>query len=92
MITFVTSAILSADNICLVSYISSDGHLSEVHLDRLVTALKSLIDVVYGRGTALVERLNSRVIACTICAKVPKLSFNGHAVNNRVRRWSMTGS
>ena len=37
--TFVTSAILSADYFCLVSYISSDGHFSVVYLYCLVTAL-----------------------------------------------------
>ena len=47
MTTFVTLAILSADYFCLESYISSNGHLSEVHVDCLVTALKSLLDVVY---------------------------------------------
>ena len=53
MSTFVTSAILSADYFYLVSYISSDGHFSEVYLDCLVTALKSLLDVPYCRVTAL---------------------------------------
>ena len=53
MTTFVTSAILSADYFCFVSYISSDGHLSEVYLYYLVTALKSLLDVPYCRVTAL---------------------------------------
>ena len=47
------SAILSADYFCLVSYISSDGHFSEVYLDCLVTALKSMLGVVYCRVTAL---------------------------------------
>ena len=56
MTTFVTSAILSADYFCLVSYISIDGHLSEVHLDCLVTALKSLLDVVHRRVTVLDSR------------------------------------
>ena len=64
MTTFVTSAILSADYFCLVSYISSDGHLSEVYLDCLVTALKSLLDVPYCRVTALYKQLNSQVPAC----------------------------
>ena len=36
--TFVKSATLSADYVCLVSYISSDGHFSEVYIDCLVTA------------------------------------------------------
>ena len=53
MTTFVTSAILSADYFCLVSYISSDGHFSEVYLDCLVTTLKSWLDVVFCRVTAL---------------------------------------
>ena len=53
MITFATPAILSAHYFCLVSYISSDGHFSEVYLDCLVTALKSLLDVSYCRVTAL---------------------------------------
>ena len=53
MTTFVRSAILSADYFCLVSYISSDGHFSVVYLDCLVTALKSLLDVLYCSGTAL---------------------------------------
>ena len=50
---FVTSAILATDYFCLVSYISSDGHVSEVYLDCLVTALKGLLDVLYCRVTAL---------------------------------------
>ena len=62
--TFVTSAILSADYFCLVSYISSDGLFSEVYLDYLVTALKNLLDVPYCRVTALDKLLNCRVIAC----------------------------
>ena len=53
MTTFVTSAILSAEYVCLVSYISSDGHFSEVNIDCLVTAPKSLLDVLYCRVTAL---------------------------------------
>ena len=53
MTTFVTSAILFADYFCLVSYISSDGHFSEVYLDCLVTACKGVLDVVYCRVTAL---------------------------------------
>ena len=64
MTTFVTLARLSADCFCLVSYISSDGHFSEVYLDCLVTALKSLLDVPYCKVTALDKQLNSRVIAC----------------------------
>ena len=59
MTIFATSTILSADHFCLVSYISSDGHFSGVYLDRLVTALKNLLDV-----PALDKQLNSRVIAC----------------------------
>ena len=43
---------------------SSDGHLLEVYLDCLVTALKILLDVPYCRVTALDKQLNSRVIAC----------------------------
>ena len=50
---FVTSALLFADYLCSVSYISSDGHFSEVYLDCLVIALKSSIDVLYCRVTAL---------------------------------------
>ena len=91
MTTFVTSAILSADYFCLVSYISSDGHFSELSLDCLVTALKSLLDVSYCRVTALDKQLNSRVIACIRLAKVPKLSFNGYTHNKRLRRRSMAG-
>ena len=47
MTIFATSTILSADYFCLVSYISIDGHFSGVYLDRLVTALKNLLDVQY---------------------------------------------
>ena len=64
MTTFVTLAILSADYYCLVSYISSEGHFSELYLDCLVTALKSLLHVPNCRVTALDKQLNSRVIAC----------------------------
>ena len=76
MTTFVTLVILSADYFCLVSYISSNGHFSEVYLvmrllafrsatskslfcgskvylNCLVTALKSLLDVLCCRVTAL---------------------------------------
>ena len=53
MTVFVTSAILSSNYFCLASYIFSDGHFSEVHLDCLVTALKSLLAVMYCRVTAL---------------------------------------
>ena len=53
MTTFVTSAILSAEYFCLESFISNDGNFSEVYLDCLVTAFKSLLDVLYGRVTAL---------------------------------------
>ena len=62
--TSVTSAILSPDHFCLVNYISNDGHFSKVYLDCLVTALKTLLDVLYCRVTALDKQLNSRVIAC----------------------------
>ena len=55
-------AILSADYFCLVSYISNDGHFSEVYLDCLVTGLKILLDVPYCRVTAPDKQLNSRVI------------------------------
>ena len=64
MTTSVTSAILSADYFCLMSYISSDGHFAELFLDSLVTSLKSLLDVPHCRVTALDKQLNSRVIAC----------------------------
>ena len=64
MTTFVTSAVLSVDCFCLVSYISSDGHFSEVYLDCLVTTLRSLLDVLYCRVAALDKQLNSGVIAC----------------------------
>ena len=53
MTTFVTSNILSAEYFCLVSYISSDGHFSEVYLDCLITVLERLSDVLYCRVTAL---------------------------------------
>ena len=53
MITFVRTAVLSADYFCLVSYISSEGHFAVVYLYCLVTALKSLLDVLYYRVTAL---------------------------------------
>ena len=85
------SAILSADYFCLVSYISSDGNFSEVYLDCLVTALKSLLDVPYCRATALDKQLNSPMVACIKWAKVPKFCFNGHAHNKRVCRRSMVG-
>ena len=45
----VRSAVLSADYFCLVSYISSDGHFLVVDLYCLVTALKSLLNVLYCR-------------------------------------------
>ena len=64
MATFVRSALPFADYFCLVSYISSDGHLSEVYLHCLMTALNSLLDVRYCRVNALDKELNSRVIAC----------------------------
>ena len=86
MTIFLTLAILAADYFCLVSYISSDGHFSEVYLDCLVPALKSLLAVLYCRVTALDKYLNSQVIACISWAKVPKLSFKGYADNRRVRR------
>ena len=57
MTTFVTSAILYADYFCIVSYISSDNHFLEVYLDCLVTALKSLLDALYCRVTALEKQL-----------------------------------
>ena len=63
MTTFVTSTILSADYFCFVSYISNEGHFSEVYLDCLMAALKSLLDVPYCRVSALDKQLNSRVIA-----------------------------
>ena len=53
MTTVVTSAILLVAYFCLVSYISSNGHFSDVYLDCLVTALKSLLDVMYCRVNAL---------------------------------------
>ena len=53
MTTFVTSAILAADYFCLVSYISGDGHFSEIYLDCLVTAPKNLLDVLNCRVAAL---------------------------------------
>ena len=46
--TFVTSAILSADYFCLVGYIPV-----MVTSQKLMTAHKSLLDVVYCRVTAL---------------------------------------
>ena len=52
MTTFVKLAKLSADYFCLVSYISSDGHFLEVYIECLVTALKSLLEVMYYRVTA----------------------------------------
>ena len=64
MATFVTSTVLSADYFCLVSYISSDDHFSEIYLDCLVTTLKGLLDAPYCRVTALDKQLNSRAIAC----------------------------
>ena len=53
MTTFVSSAILAAEYFCLEIYISGDGHFSEVYLGCLVTAHKSLLDVLYCRATAL---------------------------------------
>ena len=61
MTSLVTSAILSAAFFCFVSYISSDGHFSEVYLDCLVTALRSLLDVPHRRVTAPDMQLHSRV-------------------------------
>ena len=52
MTTYVKSAKLSADYFSLVSYISSDGHFLEVYIECPVTALKSLLDVLYYRVTA----------------------------------------
>ena len=63
MTTFVSSAILAADYFCLVSYISTDSHFSEVYQYCLVTALKNLLDVLLCRVTALDKILNSQVIA-----------------------------
>ena len=74
MTTFVTSAILAANYFCLVSCISSDGHSSEVYLDCLVTASKTLLDVLYCRVTALDKYLNSQVIACIRWARCPSLA------------------
>ena len=51
--TFIRSAILSADYFCCGSCFSSDGHFSVVYLYCLVTVLKSLLDVLYYRVTAL---------------------------------------
>ena len=51
--TTCSSAILAAEYFCLESYISGDGHFSEVYLDCLGKALKSLLDVLYCRATAL---------------------------------------
>ena len=51
--TFVTLAILSANYFYLVSYISCDSHVSVVYMCCLVTAIKSLLDVLYCRVTAL---------------------------------------
>ena len=42
----------------------SNGYFSAVYVDCLVTALKSLLDVLYCRVTALDKQLNSRMIAC----------------------------
>ena len=64
MTTFVTPAILSADYFCYVSYISGDGHFSEVYIDCLVTALKSLLDVLFCRVAAFDKYLNPHVITC----------------------------
>ena len=43
MTTSVRSAILSADYFCQVSYISRDGHFSDVYLYCLVTALCAVL-------------------------------------------------
>ena len=53
MATFVRLAILSADYFFMVSYISSDDFFSVVYLYCLVTVLKSFLDVLYCRVTAL---------------------------------------
>ena len=37
----------------LVSYISSDGHFSEVYIDCLVKLLRVLLDALYCKVTAL---------------------------------------
>ena len=50
---FIRLITLSADYFCLVSYISSDRHFSEVYVDCLPTALKSFLDVLDWRVTAL---------------------------------------
>ena len=84
MTTFVTSAIASADFVCYMSYISSDGHFSEVYLDCLVISLKSLLDIMYCRVTTLDKKLNSQVIVCS-ALKVMQTD------NQRVRRRSMAG-
>ena len=57
----------------------------------VVIALQSLLDELYCRMTAPNKSLNSQVIACIRLAKVQKLSFKGHADNNRVCRRSMVG-
>ena len=53
MTAFVRSVILFAGYFCLVNYISSDGYFAVVYLYCLVTALKSVLDVLYCRVTAL---------------------------------------
>ena len=53
MTTFVTSAILSADYFCLVSYTFPVMVSSQKYIDSLVTALKNLLDVLHCRVTAL---------------------------------------
>ena len=53
MTTVVRSAILSADYFCLVTHISGDDHFFVVYLYCLVTALKSLLEALYCRVTAL---------------------------------------
>ena len=86
MTTFVRSAILSTNYFCFESYIFCDGHFSVVYLHCLMRALKSLLDVLYCRATALDKLLNSGDYLCIRWIKVPKLSFKGCADNKRVRR------
>ena len=65
-----SAIILAADCFCLVSYISSDSssdsHFSEVYLDCLVTALESLLDMVYCLVTALESLLD--MVYCLVTA------------------------
>ena len=77
MTTFIRSTILSAFYFCLVSYISGDRHFLKVYIECLVTALKSVLDELYCRVTALDKKLNPQVTACIRWAKVPMLNFKG---------------